>query len=179
MAIKVSDAKIDESKSDYLPTVGLMASVQNLYSDYNYGMTNEQNKNTWMIGVGVSWSLFNGMRTTNEVEQHRLEKLKLQQQQIILRDALALQIKQAFLQMKNSYKQYKILTKATQTAAENRDLNTRAYQEEMVETKDVIEAQLMESYTKGAYYRVLYNNALAHAQADYIVAKSVEEEIRK
>lgn len=179
MAINIGNAKIKEAKSDYYPTIGLMASAQNLYSDYKYGMTNETNKNSWTIGVGVNWSLFNGMRTTNKVEQNRLEKLQLEQKQLILKDALALQVKQAFLEMKNSYKQYKILSQATQTAEENRDLNTRAYQEDMVETKDVIEAQLIESYTLGAYYRALYNNALAHANADYVVAKSIEEELQK
>ena len=179
MAIKINGEKIKEAQSDYYPTIGLMASAQNLYSDYHYGMTNETNRNSWTIGVGVNWSLFNGMRTSNKVEQSRLEKLQLEQKQIILKDALALQVKQAFLEMKNSYKQYKILSKASQTASENRSLNTRAYEEDMVSTKDVIEAQLMESYTKGAYYRAMYNNALAHANADYIVAKSIEEELQK
>ena len=179
MAIKINGEKIKEAKSDYYPTVGLMASAQNLYSDYHYGMTNETNRNSWTIGVGVNWSLFNGMRTTNKVQQSRLEKLQLEQKQIILKDALALQVKQAFLQMKNSYKQYEILSKASKTASQNRDLNTRAYQEDMVSTKDVIEAQLMESYTLGAYYRALHDNALAHANADYIVAKSIEEELKK
>ena len=179
MAIKINGEKIKEAQSDYYPSIGLMASAQNLYSDYHYGITNETNRNSWTIGVGVNWSLFNGMRTSNKVEQNRLEKLQLEQKQIILKDALALQVKQAFLQMKNSYKQYNILSKAIKTAAQNRDLNTRAYQEDMVDTKEVIEAQLIESYTLGAYYRAMYNNAIAHANADYIVAKSVEEELQK
>ena len=179
MAVKVDEAKINEAKSGFLPTVGISASAQHIHSDYSYGMTNSTNKNSWILGVGVSWSLFNGMRTTNEVEQRRLEKLKSKQQEIVLKDALALRMKQAFLQMKSSFNQYNILSRAVQTAAQNRDLNTRAYQEDMVTTKDVIEAQLIESYTKGAYYRSLYNNAISHAMTDYIVGKAIESELKR
>lgn len=179
IAIDIHEAKIDEAQSDYLPSVGLMASAQNLYSDYEYGLVNDTNKNSWTVGVGVQWSLFNGMRTTNKVEQSRLEKLKLEQQELTLQDALALQVKQSFLQMKSSYKQFTILTVATQTAEENRDLNTRAYQEDMVETKDVIESQLFESFTFATYYRSLHDHAISRANIDFIVGQALERELTK
>jgi len=173
LAINVYDAKIDESQSDYLPSVGAYASAQNIYNSYEYGLINEDNKNTWTIGIGVEWSLFNGMRTSNEVEENRLEKLKLQQQKLLLKEGLALQVKKEFLQIKSSYKKYEVLIKATKTAEENRDLNTRAYQEDMVATKDVIESQLFESYTFAAYYKSIHTHALARAELDFIVGSTM------
>jgi len=179
IAIDIHEAKIDEAQSGYLPNVGLMASAQNIYSDYEYGVVNDTTKNSWTIGVGVQWSLFSGMRTVNQVEQSRLEKLKLQQQELLLQDGLALQVKQAFLEMKSSHKQHTILSEASQTAQENRDLNTRAYQEDMVETKDVIESQLFESYTFAGYYRSLHDHAIARSNLDFIIGKAVENELKK
>jgi len=179
IAINIHDAKIDEAQSEYLPNVGLMASAQNIYSDYEYGVINKTTRNSWTIGVGVNWSLFSGMRTLNQVEQSRLEKQKLQQQELLLQDGLALQVKQAFLEMKSSYKQYEILSEASQTAQENRDLNSRAYQEDMVETKDVIESQLFESYMLGAYYRSLHDHAIARSNIDFVVGKALENELNK
>lgn len=177
IAIDIHDAKIDEAQSDYLPSIGIMASAQHMYNDYEYGFVNKTNKNSWTLGVGVQWSLFNGMRTTNKVEQSRLEKLKLKQQEIVLQDGLALGIKHSFLKMKSSYKQYNILLEASQTAEENRDLNTRAYQEDMVETKDVIESQLFESFTFAAFYRSLHEHAISRANTDFIVGKALEREL--
>lgn len=179
LAIDIHGAKVDEAHSEYLPNIGLVASAQNIYSDYEYGLVNDTNKNSWTIGVGVQWSLFNGMRTTNKVEQSRLEKLRLEQQELLLQDGLALQVKQAFLKINSSYKQYNILKEAHKTSQENRDLNTRAYQEDMVETKDVIESQLFESYTTAAYYRSSHDHALARASADFIVGKAVEDSIKE
>jgi len=179
LAIDVYGAKIDEAQSDYLPSVGLMASAQNIYNDYEYGLVNDTNKNSWTIGVGVEWSLFNGMRTTNQVEQSRLEKLKLEQQELLLEEGIALQVKQAFLEMKSTYKKYGILSEATQTAQESRDLNRRAYQEDMVTTKDVLESQLFESYTTASYYKSSHDHALARAQVDFVVGTALEESLTK
>lgn len=178
LAVDVYEAKIDEAQSDYLPTVGVMASAQNIYNDYEYGIVNDTNKNSWIIGVGVQWSLFNGMRTTNKVEQSRLEKLRLQQQELLLQEGIALQVKQAFMQIKSTYKQYNILSEAIDTAAQNRDLNARAYQEDMVETKDVIESQLFEAYTKADYYRCIHDHALARASADFIVGEALKDSLK-
>ena len=179
IAVDIQEAKIDESQSEYLPSIALTASAQHLYNDYEYGFVNDTNKNLWTVGVAIEWSLFNGMRTSNKVEQHRLEKLQLQQKELVLQDALALQVKHSFLQMQSSYKQYRILTEASQTARENRSLNTRAYQEDLVETKDVIESQLFESFTLSAYYRSLHDHASSRANTDFIVGQALEKEVSK
>lgn len=174
LAVDVSEAKVDEAQSAYLPSLGFTASAQNIYNDYEYGLINENNKNSWTIGIGLEWSLFDGMRTTNKVEQNRLEKLKLEQQEIVLQEGIALQVKQAFIEMNSTYKQYEILKEAVQTAKENRDLNTRAYQEDMVPTKDVLEAQLFESLTMADYYKSLYEHTLARISVDYIVGEVIQ-----
>jgi len=178
LALKIKDAKIDEEKSGYLPSVALMGGVQHIYNDYEYGIINDTTKNSWNIGVAVKWSLFDGMLTSNKVEQAKLEKLQLEQQQFLLEDGLALQIKLSFLNMQSSFKQFSILTRAKDTARENRSLNTRAYQEDMVETKDVIEAQLFESFTAGNYYRAMHDFTMSKVTVDLIIGKSIEKVIQ-
>lgn len=174
LVIGLHEAKIDEAQSSYLPSVGLKASAQNVYSDYEYGLVNDNNKNTWTIGIGLEWSLFDGMRTINEVKQSRLEKLKLKQQEIVLKDGIALQVKQAFIELNSTYNQYMIFKEAVQTAKESCDLNTRAYQEGMVDTKDVVEAQLSESLMMADYYESLYEHTLAHISVNHIVGEVIQ-----
>jgi outer membrane protein len=45
----------------------------------------------------------------------------------------------------------------------------RAYQEGLVETKEVIEAQLMEALMSGQYQKVLYDHVEARAKLDFLV----------
>jgi len=179
LALDIQDAKIDESKSDFLPHIGINASAQNIKNSYDFGIVNDNNKNSWTLGIGATWSLFNGGKTTHEVEQKRLEKLKLQQTKIVLEQGIALQIKQAFLNMKSAYEQFLTLKEAVVTAKQNRELNTRAYQEDMVQTKDVIESQLFEAYTQGDFYKAQYDYAVAKAQLDYIVGVATKENKRR
>ena len=179
LALQVKDAQIDESKSGYYPQAVLIANTQHIYNNHEYGVVNSANKNSWSIGVAIQWSLFNGMRTSSEVQQSKLEKIKMKDQKILLKEGLAVQIKQAYLEMESSFKKYKILEDTISIAIENRDLNTRAYQQDMVETKDVIEAQIFEALTKADYYRSLNNHALARAKAELIIGNAIENALTK
>ena len=38
--MNVQDAKIDEAKSDHMPTVAFVAGAQNMNNDYEYGVIN-------------------------------------------------------------------------------------------------------------------------------------------
>jgi outer membrane protein TolC len=174
LALDIQDAKIDESKSDYFPHIGINASAQNIKNDYEYGIVNDNNSNSWTLAIGATWSLFNGGKTKYEVEQRKLEKVKLQQTKVLLEQGLALQVKQSFLNMKSSFDQYQTLQEAVFTAKENRELNTRAYQEDMVETKDVIESQLFESYVIGDFYKAQYDHAVAKAKLDLVVGTALK-----
>jgi hypothetical protein len=80
------------------------------------------------------------------VDAARAGKIKLEAQRVLLDNGLALQIKNDFMRIERSRAQVGDSTKAQGYAEENRKLNVRAYQEEMVETKDVIEAQLVETF---------------------------------
>ena len=174
LALQVDDARIDEAQSGYLPSLAFNASVQTLDNDYKYGMVNEQNKNSWTIGVGMEWNLFNGMRTGAEVEQRRLEKRKHSEQLVLLEEGTALQMRHAFLALNSSYRQYGTLSSAAETASQNRDLNTRAYQEDMVKTEDVIMSQVMESVTKSNLFAAMHAYAMAKATADFLAGSAAE-----
>ena len=171
----IYDVKIDEAKSDYMPSIALLASAKRFDSDLNGGLINDATKNTWTIGVGFQWKLFEGFRTDNAVEEARLNKLTFEHKEVLLKEGLALQVKHAFIKMGQNKNQFDALERAKNASVENADLNIRAYQADMVETKDVIEAQIMDSITKLSYYRNLHDFALAQSQLEFIVAHEITQ----
>jgi outer membrane protein TolC len=82
-------------------------------------------------------------------------------------------VKYIFIQMMSAQQQKGSSEAAATAAEENRALNERAYQEEMVETKDVIEAQLIESLMKAQYQKSLFDNMEARANLDFVVGTEV------
>ncbi len=172
IGLKVRDAQIEETQSEYLPSLGLYANATTLMNNHDGGIINSRNNDSWNVGIGLKYNLFSGGLTSHRVEEAKAEKLKLEAQSAYLKSGLTLQAKQAFLTLRKSLNQGKILEEAVSVSAENRSLNFRAYQEDMVPTKDVIEAQIFESITKASYYKARYEALIAKSQLDFIIGKS-------
>jgi outer membrane protein TolC len=171
--IKALEAKEDEAKSGYLPKVALMASVKHLENSYDYGIVPPQNRDSWSIGIGVQVPLFTGGRTSNEVREARARLSELKEQQVLLREGIALQVKAIVLQMSSAQDQAKAMETAKQAAEENRDLCVRAYQDELVETNEVIQAQILESLMKAMHSKALYDHAESQVHLDLVVGNEV------
>jgi outer membrane protein TolC len=170
-----AEAKIDEANSGHLPKVGLFGTLTGIVNSYDKGIVTPDNKNSWVVGIGMELPLFNGLRTTGEVREARARLEKLKQQQFLLKEGIALQVKHIFIQLTTAQQQKVSSEAAAASSEENRSLHERAYQEELVETKDVIEAQLMESLMKANYQKTLYDNLDARANMDFIVGRQITE----
>jgi outer membrane protein TolC len=85
-----------------------------------------------------------------------------------------LQVKQQFLSIKNASAQTTDSKEAVGYASENRKLHVRAYQDELVETKDVIESQIVEAYAQGANYRAHYALEMGLLSLEYLIGHTVE-----
>jgi len=94
-----------------------------------------------------------------------------EQQLSLLRDSVALEVRRVCYHLQQAQLQQRASREAFRAASESRDLHERAYQEELVETKDVIEAQLMEAVLAAQYYKVVYDHVEALARLDLVVGQ--------
>jgi outer membrane protein TolC len=170
-----ADAKIDEAQSGHLPKVGLFGTLTRIENPYDKGIVTPDNKTSWVIGIGMELPLFNGFRTTGEVREARVRLEKLKQQKLLLKEGIALQVKHIFIQLISSQQQKASSEAASLSSEESRSLNERAYQEELVETKDVIEAQLIESLMKAQFRKALYDHLEARASLDFVVGRQITD----
>lgn len=174
LAVQISEDQITEARSGYYPMIGFHASVYDVQSDFKSGLTNATNRDGWTIGVGMQWNLFDGFQTTGKVNQAQAQQRKLQSQQILLDQGIALQVKQQFLSIKSSYAQSKDSLDAVGFASENRKLHVRAYQDELVETKDVIEAQVVETFAQASQYRARYALEIGLLSLEYLIGQNIK-----
>lgn len=171
--VKASEAQVDEKSAGHLPQVALVGSLTHIENGYDKGITTAENKESWSAGIVLELPLFRGFRTKNEVREARARLERTRQQRVLLREGIALQVKDVFLQMMRSQEQREAMSEAVKAAEENRALNERAYQEELVETKDVIEAQLVESFMKASNEKTLYDHAEARARLELVVGTEI------
>lgn len=175
LALQISEDQITEARSGYYPMIAFQAEVHDIQTPYTGGLSNAANRDGWTIGIGMQWNLFDGFLTSGRVDQAKAQQRKLQSQQILLDQGVALLIKQQMLNIRSSNHQIKDSQDAVNTASENRKLHLRAYQDELVETKDVIEAQVVETFAQSTHYRAQYGLEMALLSLEYLVGQNVPE----
>jgi outer membrane protein TolC len=172
--IGAATARIAEARSGYKPKVGLFAKYVHLENELDTGLMDPQNQNIGMIGIGATLPLFEGFRTKNNVLEARLNLDKLRMQEQALSEGIGLQIEHAYAELNSALEREVSTGDGLKAATENRDLNTRAYQEELVETEDVIQAQFMEAFLDVSYQKTLYEIVEARAKLNFLVGSETE-----
>ena len=177
-ALRVFESKVTEARSGHFPRVVLVGGFTHLGNDYDFGMVTPQNKNMWTVGIGLDFNLFSGFRTKNRVKEAKARLGKLTEQQIVMREGLALQIQRAFSTLVSLQDRYRLLTEAYQSAVENRDLTERAYQSELMTEQDLIESQILESIMEAQVQKVLYDHAEVQAHLEFLVGSEIHKHLQ-
>ena len=170
-----AEARIRAARSGYKPKVGLFAKYVHIENDLDTGMMDPQNKDFGMVGIGAQLPLFTGFRTKNQVIEAKLQLDKLKMQEEALIEGIAVQIDHAYAELESALEREVSTGEGLKAATENRDLNVRAYQEELVETADVIQAQIMEAFLDANYQKILYECVEARAQLSFLVGSETED----
>jgi len=132
-------------------------------------MATDNNKTGWVVGLGMELPVFDGFLTRHRVAEARARLEQLKEQRFLLREGLGLQIKDLFLSIDAARKAHDATLAAMNAASENRDLNIRAYQNELVETDKVIRAQLTEALMSAQFYKNCYDYATLQSQLTLVV----------
>jgi outer membrane protein TolC len=174
-AIEAARARIQQEKAGHLPKLMLTGTLWRMDNQYDYGLTNDQNNEGWKVGIGFQIPVFEGFLTSQKVKEAEAYSAKLEGQQILLKEGIALQVKHAFLLMDSYCHQAAATRAAMDSARENRSLHERAYEAALVETKDVIESQIMESIMEARYHHILFK----HAEMQFLIEKLIGNIMQK
>lgn len=173
--LAASKAGVRAAQAGHLPKVALFAGLTRLGNSYDAGIVSARNKTNWSVGVGVEMPLFDGFRTSHEVGEARAAERRLSQLSAALRDAIALDVRRTAIAADKALAQQATASSAYAAATENRELHIRAYQDELVETKDVIEAQLVEAVLAGQFFKVQYDVVEARARLDMLLGRATAQ----
>ena len=172
--LKISEEQIKEKKADFYPSVAFLADTSHTYDSYEYGVQNKNQEDKWHIGFAAKMSIFDGFKTTNNVKEKKLEKKKVYLLKEMLKDGIALQIKNEFTNSLIAYKQIQVLKKAKKVAKESRELNLRAYQIDAIEPKDMIHSQYVKSYVDADYLKYIHTYLVSLSKIEKILGKELK-----
>ena len=171
--IRPAEGAVRTANSGYHPRLAISGDLYQWWNDYDAGMATDRNKQGWTAGFGVEIPVFNGFLTREKVAETRARVDKMREEQFLLREGIGLQLRDTFLALIAAEKSYQATLDAMRAAMENRDLNTRAYQNELVETEKVIRAQLMEALMSAQHYKACYDHIALQSQLNLLVGTEV------
>lgn len=172
IAKNIYEAKIDEAESEYYPSFALFGNYHRFDNKYETGFATKQNTNVFTAGLGLQLSLFNGFRTSGKVEESEAELKGIQLQKVFVEESLKMKLNQLVNELKKADDKIVSSKEAMIASSENRDLNLRAYQNEIGEVADFIEAQIMESFMMAQYQISLYERVELKAQLESLLNNS-------
>lgn len=166
------------AKSGYYPKLAVTGDLHKWWNGYDAGMATDNNKEGWTVGVGVEIPLFSGFLTKNKVAEARARVSKLKEEKFLLMEGIGLMVKDTVLSLNAAQKSFRATQEAMKSAEENRDLNTRAYQNELVETQDVIKAQLVEALMTAQHLKNRFDHVALQSQLNLIVGTEVWKRLK-
>jgi outer membrane protein len=177
--IQAAKGAVRTAKSGYFPKLAVTGELHKWWNDHDAGMATDQNKEGWSVGVGVEIPLFSGFLTKNKVAETRARVAMLKEKQFLLKEGIGLQIRDMFLALSAAEKSHQATLDALKAAEENRDLNTRAYQQELVETEKVVRAQLMEALMSAQHFKARYDHIALQSQLSLVVGTEVLKKLEE
>jgi outer membrane protein TolC len=178
--LRAAEGGLATAKSGYYPKLGLTGELHRGWNGgFDQGLATGQNLRGWTAGIGLEIPVFDGLLTRNKIAETRARMDEVKQSEFLLRDGIALQVKDCLLGLDAAIKTNQATQRAMKAAQDNRDLNTRAYQNELVETEKVIRAQLMEALMTAQNYKARYDYICALSQLSVIVGTEVRDKPAK
>jgi outer membrane protein TolC len=171
--IRAAEGATRTERSGYYPKLAVTGELHEWWNNYDAGIATDANKQGWTVGVGLQIPIFNGFLTKNKIAEARARVDQTREEQFLLKEGLGLEIKDLFLSLEAAQKSYQATLDAMTAAQENRDLNTRAYQDELVETEKVIRAQLVEALMCAQHYKTRYDHLALQSQLTLVVGTEV------
>ncbi len=171
--IRAAQGAVRTATSGHLPQLALTGRLYKWWNDLTTGQATDANKEGWSVGVHIEIPLFDGYFTSAKVAASRAKVARLKEQQILLQEGLGLQVRDIFLSLAMTAKAHQANKAAMKASIDNRELTIRAYQHGLVETEDVIRAQIMEAIMSIRHYKALFNHIAQQSQLDLIVGTHV------
>ncbi|HUI27283.1 MAG TPA: TolC family protein [Candidatus Kryptonia bacterium] len=161
--------QIKSLQKNYLPNVTGNGNYYWSGSDYPL-------QSNWNIGASVNLSLFNGGLTTAQVGEQRANLLNLKYNEEVLRQNIALEVRQAVLNLQQAGESIRVSEKGLQQARENLDLAEGRYGTGVGNIIELTDAQVLLTTAEANYVQALYSYKTAVAALEKATAQQLATE---
>jgi outer membrane protein len=169
VAVESARKDVEISKAGKRPTVTASASTD--WADDSLPGTD---KNGWSVGVTASWDIFDSGLTDSKVKQSDAALVKAREQARQVSDAAQLDVRSAYLNMKEAEKRIETSQVAVAQAEEDFKIAQVRYGAGVGTNIDVLDAQVSLTTAKNNYNQALYDYNTSKAKLEKAMGVPVQ-----
>jgi len=177
LQVEIAQKELKLGKTDYYPSITLEGNYYKAGTDFDAdGGDGISDPDSWDVTATASWNFWEWGKTGYGVKEKlsALAQARYQQDEII--DNIHLEVKQAYLNTKESEQNIMAVKQAIEQAKENFRISEERYKEQMDTSTDVLDAQTLLSKTMTNYYNALYDFKISKAYLYWAMGRAQEVE---
>jgi outer membrane protein len=163
---KQSESMLKVEKAGFVPTIGASGRLERYGDEPELQGSPYRQKDDWYISAAATWNFWEWGRTKDRVDAGRARVNQADNAILQTGDRIALEVKRAWLDLKEAEKQVSVTKSMIKSAEENFRVSSERYKEQLGTAVDVLDAQSLLTKARADYARAVgdYNILLARIE---------------
>ncbi len=177
VSLNVTSAEkgVELSKSSYYPSVNLIGNYQRETDDILQSDPGEDVDN-WTMIIKGEWTFWEWGKKRHDVAAARAKVAKYKYLLNEIKDNIQLEVKDAYLYLREAEKNIQVARKAVVQAEENFRMNEERYKQQVATSTDVLDAQTLLTQARTNYFNALSEHNIAWARLERAMGMGYEAE---
>ena len=154
-AADVYDYQARATRGEALPQLAVTAGYMSMPNQFL------NRDDYWMVGIGVQWDLFDGGQSRRKADAMSFRARALQQEQANLESMIRLEVRQAWLRLKETQERVRLTEQAVEQAEENLRVVRDRYRNGEGTNTEVLDAEVLRLLSRSNYDNADFDAKLA------------------
>ena len=167
-SLKAEQAKkmVSQAKSEFFPNVNLVGNYSRFGDTPGVSGSAFKDQDGLYVMAVANWNFWEWGKTKNRVAASKSKENQITDALTNLNDQITLEVKNAYLLLREAEKQISVSRQAIEQAEENFRLTRERYREQVATSTDVLDAQTLLTRTKSDYTNALGDYHINHARLE-------------
>jgi len=161
-----AEKAVDLNKSSYYPSVTLIGNYQRETDDILLDSGPGEDPDIWTITVKGEWTFWEWRKKGHDVAAARAKLAKANYLLKEIKDNIQLEVKGAYLSLREAEKNIQVAKKAVVQAEENFRMNEERYKQQVATSTDVLDALTLLTQARTNYFNALSEHNIAWARLE-------------
>jgi len=173
-----AEKAIDLTKSSYYPSVTLIGNYQRKTDDVLLDSSPGEDPDNWTIMLKGEWIFWEWRKKRHGVAAARAKLAKVNYILKEIKDNIQLEVKEAYLSLREAEKNIQVAKKAVVQAEENFRMNEERYKQQVATSTDVLDALTLLTQARTNYFNALSEHNIAWARLERAMGIGYNAEIK-